>query len=279
MIHFRVLNIPVSATLEDADKAYKELAKLYHPDKGGDCKQFQELSSSFFEVKKIISALSTKYYIKNLKDTKRVGGDILVNAYLSIEEYFQGTSLKLIFNRKKLNTYGSLICDDCIGGGLIYNDENKFDICSMCEGGGWTDCLSPITSCICVDIPPFFNSTKMIFEGDGHQCLNGTAGNLHVNINIKHDPLFTINNYDLHTTLFVKLSKALTNYETLIYHPNGTAIRFVSSNILKPGDKVVFKDKGVKKLDGTYGDFIININIIFPDNISATSSELIKLAL
>lgn len=279
MIHFRFLNIPVSATLEDANKVYKKLAKLYHPDTGGDCKQFQELSSSFFEVKKIISTLSTKYFIKNLKDSKRVGDDIIVNAYISIEEYFQGTNLKLIFSKKKINLYGALVCDNCIGGGIIYNDTNNFELCNVCSGSGLTDYLLPTTCCICVDIPPFFNTTKMIFDGDGHQCINGTSGNLQVNINIKHDPMFTIDNYDLHTSLFVKLSKALTNYETLIYHPSGSNVRFVSNNILKPGDRVVFKGNGIKKIDGSYGDFIININVVFPDNISATSSELIKLAL
>lgn len=277
MEYFKILGCPITATLNEVTKAYKEKARIEHPDRGGDCSRFQELSESFEQVKRIISNPVSRHLINSIKPNN-IGTDIVVNCYITLEEYFQGTNLNLHFNRKKINLINSHNCRVCLGSGIIINPVNitNINICGVCGGVGVFDCLSDTNSSMKLEIPKFFNQRKLFFQHEGNQCYNGHPGNLYININIKNDPLFVIKEYDLHTTLDIKLSDALIGYNTLIYHPGGETIRYSANKVIKPSETIIFENKGIKKNDGSYGDFIININIIFPDNIPDESKEILK---
>jgi DnaJ-class molecular chaperone len=277
MEYFKILGCPVTATVNDAVKAYKEKARVEHPDKGGDCSRFQELSASFEMVKKIIEDPVNRRLINSIK-TRGKGGDITVNCYITLEEYFQGTNLNLHFTRKKINLVSEHGCRVCLGSGLIINKNNFSDvnICGVCGGIGVFDCLKEHNSSLKLELHPFFEKRKLFFEGDGHQCYNGEPGDLYVNINVKRDPLFIIKESDLHTKLDIKLADALVGYSTLIYHPSGDIINYSTENVIKPRETIIFKNKGIKKKDNSFGDFIVNIDIIFPDKINEETRELIK---
>src|SRR3990172_9917075 len=45
--YYQILGIPKDASNQDIRKAYKELAKKHHPDKGGDQEKFKELSQAY----------------------------------------------------------------------------------------------------------------------------------------------------------------------------------------------------------------------------------------
>ena len=50
---YEILQINPNADLEDIKKAYYYIAKIYHPDKGGDKQQFQILQNAFREILKL----------------------------------------------------------------------------------------------------------------------------------------------------------------------------------------------------------------------------------
>jgi molecular chaperone DnaJ len=45
--YYKILDIPETATAEDAKKAFKKLAVKHHPDRGGDKAKFQEINEAF----------------------------------------------------------------------------------------------------------------------------------------------------------------------------------------------------------------------------------------
>lgn len=278
MEHFQVLGCLPTATMNEATKAYKDRAKIEHPDRGGDTNRFQQLSTSFEQVKKIITDPMSKHLINNIK-TNQKGKDITVNCFITLEEYFQGTHLSLNFVRKRINLINSRRCSVCMGTGVIISNTQCVNICGVCQGVGMFDYLTDSNASLNLDLPPFFNQDKLFFERDGHQCYNGEPGNLIVNVNIKNDPLFMIKDYDLHTKLNVKLADALIGYSKLIYHPNGDTIMYSADKIIKPKEKIIFENKGIKKNDGSYGNFIVHVNIIFPDKITEEGKELIRRAI
>lgn len=280
MEYFKILGCPVTVTLSEAIKAYKDKARIEHPDKGGECSKFQELSSSFEQVKKIISDPVCRHLINSIKPNNK-GNDIIINCYITLEEYFQGTNLNLHFTKKKINLINSHSCRVCLGSGIIISSDNltKISICNVCGGVGVFDCLVDVNSSIKLELPAFFNERRLFFENDGHQCYNGKSGDLYVNINIKNDPLFIVKDYNLHTKLNIKLADALTGYSTLIYHPSGDIISYSTENIIKPRETIIFENKGIKKNDNSFGNFIVNVNIIFPEKITEEAKELIKTVL
>lgn len=280
MEYFKILGCPITVTVSEATKAYRDKARTEHPDKGGDCSRFQELTESFENVKKIITNPVSRHLINSIK-TNQKGNDIVVNCYITIEEYFQGTNLNLHFNRKKINFVGSHNCRVCLGSGLIISSTNlsNVSICGVCMGVGVFDCLVDTSSSLKLELPPFFENRCLFFERDGHQCYNGESGDLYINIGIKNDPLFVVKDYNLHTKLNIKLADALVGYNTLIYHPSGETIRYSTDNIIKPRETIIFKNKGIKKSDNSFGDFIVNVNIIFPETLTEEAKDLIKRAL
>ena len=50
---YKVLKIHPSAKLEEIKKAYRELVKIHHPDKGGDAKIILEINAAWETIKKV----------------------------------------------------------------------------------------------------------------------------------------------------------------------------------------------------------------------------------
>jgi molecular chaperone DnaJ len=47
MDYYKILGVDKNATQEDIKKAYRKLAHMYHPDKGGDAKKFQKINEAY----------------------------------------------------------------------------------------------------------------------------------------------------------------------------------------------------------------------------------------
>jgi DnaJ-class molecular chaperone len=51
MTPFEVLGLAVSATQQDAETAFRRLAQVHHPDKGGDAERFKQINEAWRQVK------------------------------------------------------------------------------------------------------------------------------------------------------------------------------------------------------------------------------------
>jgi hypothetical protein len=50
---FEALGLPVNATRQDVDQAYRRLARETHPDKGGTCEAFTTLQQAYEDAKQL----------------------------------------------------------------------------------------------------------------------------------------------------------------------------------------------------------------------------------
>lgn len=66
--HYRTLGISPGASEEEIKKAYRRLASVHHPDKGGDTKKFQEIQTAYDAIVKERSARQAGSGWQDLRD-------------------------------------------------------------------------------------------------------------------------------------------------------------------------------------------------------------------
>lgn len=149
--YYNILGVPKSATYEEIRKAYRKLAKIKHPDKGGNEKEFQELQQAYDvlsdENKRKIYDKYGEEGLKEGRDTDTEGMDIfdilngggrrrgkrktksiLQNFDVSLEDIYLGKDKIFEISRYR-------ICKKCKGSGSKNPDANT--TCPSCKGKGF----------------------------------------------------------------------------------------------------------------------------------------------
>ena len=162
--YYKTLGVEKNATTEDIKKAYKNLAKKYHPDlnkEAGTTDKFKEVNEaaailgnpekrkkydeygtadeqqfSGFDYRDFAGGFDAEDIFENFfqgfgssrgrRGGARKGQDVLVETIITLEEAYHGT-------KKDLRLQGVGTCDDCNGTGA---EEGKFTTCPTCNGHG-----------------------------------------------------------------------------------------------------------------------------------------------
>jgi molecular chaperone DnaJ len=163
--YYAVLGIPKEATADDIKKAYRDLAKQYHPDKGGDAEKFKELGEAY----DVLSDPQKKAEYDNPPASYAAdqfwGGNMYNNDFLenmafggrrkarqpittvgftiTMEEAYKGAHKHIQYDRNKIVGQPT-ICVSCGGQGSIQQEINvglgKMGVihttCQNCGGRG-----------------------------------------------------------------------------------------------------------------------------------------------
>jgi len=203
-----VLELPLGCTYKEAEKSFKRLAILYHPDKTKDPQTAKKFSEIVRAIKSIREDPSILDQIQTSKPT-HTKGFIYTSVTVSIDDIYFGRPKYIHINRRVLcadcEGTGSYlkkdgICDICSGKGKIKNKVmsllNNDPTCPSCEGIGYKkDSACPKcsgTKFTFQVIPIEFrvdlkecNEKTAIVRGKGNQDLNGNFGDVHIKINLE----------------------------------------------------------------------------------------------
>jgi len=138
-----VLQVSRNSTLAEIRKKYKELAKIHHPDKGGDPDKFKVISEAYTALseasKKKATAIDKPTHKYHSSDSMTyehtIFGDddfyecldIDVRVILTTRDIHKGDPIEVVYNRY-------VDCDKCGGTGL--DKEGPSDDCLMCDNTG-----------------------------------------------------------------------------------------------------------------------------------------------
>jgi curved DNA-binding protein len=290
--YYKVLGVSKDATENDIKKAYRKLARKYHPDVNPGNKEAEKKFKELNEANEVLS---------NPENRKK---------YDKYGEHWQHADEieKAQKERQSQQQYAGGFGGFGGGGAQSFTEDEFADIFGSMFGGGsgrggrkvkfrgqdinaelrlnLTDILHPQKQVITVNgkkirlpIPAGIEDGQTIkIKGKGGPGINGGPnGDLYITFQITNNTSFKRVGSDLYKNLDLDLYTAVLGGEITIDTLDGK-VKLKVKPETQNGTKVKLKGKGlpVYKKDGVYGDLYITYTIKIPTHLSQKEKELFQ---
>ena len=301
--YYKVLGLDRTATQADIRKAYRKLAKQYHPDVNKDNPQAQERFQEINEANEVLSdpekrkkydeygehwAHADEYEAQRRQYEQQYGQQSGFNDFTG--SGFGGFNFGGFgdFTRSEGNTGGfSDFFEQLFGSanyrrarhqsphGKDYEAELHLTLRDVAETH--KQVLNVGDKSIRVTIPAgVADGQRLKLRGHGGEApQGGTRGDLYITFRIAPDPSFTRQDDDLVTTLSIPLTTALLGGDAIVPTLTGE-VRLKIKAGTQAGSKVRLKGKGMPryKKDNERGDLIIIFQIPIPTTLTEEQRQL-----
>ena len=294
--YYTILGVAKSATEGEIKKAYRNLAKKYHPDKTDGNKALEE---KFKEVSEAYEVLGNKENRKkydelgaNWKNNQQAGGN--GSGGFDYSQYYsnpgaqgrQGSHQTFEGDPEMFSDFFNNIFG---GGGFSsagghrraarkgQNYSAEMDITLQEAYHGSTHIINVNGSKLRIKTKPGTrNKQKIKLTGKGSPGLGGgPAGDLIITINILPDARFSRKNDDLYINLTIDVYTAVLGGKTQIPTLVGN-IQMTIPKGTQGGNTLRIKGKGMPLYGSStqFGDLYVKTNIVIPTNISDEEEKL-----
>lgn len=287
--YYKLLGINKTATSDEIKKAYRKMARKYHPDLNPDDKEAEKKFQAINEANEVLSdpEKRKKYdrYGENWKHQE---------AYQNAENAGRGGSQ---------NQYSNVDFEQAFGEGGF---SDFFD--SMFGGGGRAYSGSSIKfkgqdlhAALELQLRDVLESHKRTLEINGKKIRltikagvedgqtikiknhgteginGGPNGDLYITFKINSDPEYKREGSDLHKKVKIDLYKAILGGEIIVSTLSGKVKLKVPAGT-ENGTKVKLKGKGfpVYNKEGVFGDLYLEYFIEIPKNLTAAEIKLFE---
>lgn len=281
--YYKILGLSKNASETDIKKAYRKLARKYHPDVNPNDKEAEKKFKEINEANEVLSnPENRKKYDEYGKDWKHA------------EEYEKARHQDH-YQRSAHYPFGGYSEEDfsdffssMFGGrtsrqqnrhvkykGQDLNAELHLDLIDVYKTHKRTLTLN--NKNIRITIPAGIENGQTIkIKGHGKQGINGGPnGDLYINFTIVNNTKFKRDGDHLFSTIDLDLYKALLGGEQIVDTFDGK-VKLTIKPETENGTKVKLKGKGFPKYkkEGQFGDLFITYNITIPKNLSHKEKEL-----
>ncbi len=309
--YYKILGVSKNASKEDIKKAYRSLARKYHPDLNPDDKMAEEKFKELQEAHEVLSdeekrktydMFGSAEFRPGGQTTWRRAGDPGGSSYQytysskdfpGFEDIFKdifgfrgdprarrgagrgaGGTFRDIFSyasREKPTK----------GKDLEYQIEIDFN--TAIKGGVRDISISRqklnnvITEKLSVKIPAgVATGSKIRVQGKGESGGRGNKGDLYLRIKVKPHPIFKRKQDDIYLELPITYYEAALGKQVDVPTIDGTAKVSIPSGV-QNGTKLRLKGKGVQNVKTkARGNQYVEIKIVMPDNIKESDKELFE---
>ncbi|MBR4622444.1 MAG: molecular chaperone DnaJ [Ruminococcus sp.] len=349
--YYEVLGVSKGASDDDIKKAFRKMARQYHPDLHPDDKAAEE---KFKEINEAYEVLSDKD--KRAKydqfgfagvdpnygagqgggfggfggfgdmddilnsffggfsgfgsrssrpNAPRRGSDVTASVTIDFMEACTGTSKSIRLTRTEAcpdcggtgAAKGSTpqTCPDCKGTGTVrvtqrtpFGNISQSSVCSRCGGKGKT-VDKPCQTCSGrgqvkktisrdIEIPAGVDDGQTLrIQGGGNTGTNGgTNGDLHINVNVRPDPIFERDGYDVWTDVPLTYTQATLGAEIVVPTVDGK-VKYTVPEGTQAGTVFRLRGKGIKRLyRSDRGDHYVKVSVEVPKNLTKDQKAKLK---
>ena len=301
MTLYDTLGLEHGASIDNVKSAYRKLAVLHHPDKGGDAEKFKEISSAYT----ILSDSDKKQKYDQFGDENGGvtggfpggmnphemfsqmfgqmfgGGGVKKRSnhqhdiHVSLEDAYFRKPKNIKINLTKTCLACKIVCEQCKGNGMINQHIQMGPFtqilqrtCNICNGSGNISkgCEICKGNSINTEILITLDISKeiSIIEGLGEQIVqqNETPGDLIIRIIIDEHPVFKRIGNNLFFVSVITFAESVLGKELDIPLFDGTiTISIGTFGIIQPGKEYIIRGKGMS-IDS---DLILVFTINYPD--------------
>ena len=289
--YYKILGIDKTATDADIKKAYRKLARKYHPDLNPDDKEAEQKFKEVNEANEVLS------HPENRKKYDQYGEN-----WQHSEEFEKAQQQRQY--QRSTGQQGGFGGFEGFSGGGDYSDffESMFgnrasggrSRTAAFKGGDYNaelhlDLKDVYTTQkreltingkkIRLTIPAGVENGQVIkISGMGAEGANGgPKGDLYITFTIANNTKFKLDKHNLHSTVDLDLYSAILGGEITVDTFDGKVKLKVLPGT-QNGTKVKLKGKGfpVYKKEGVFGDLYITYQIVIPTNLSEKEKELFE---
>lgn len=311
---YDVLGLPHNASVDEAKKAYRKLAKTYHPDVNKDPgaeEKFKEISQAYEDI---INPPPPQPHFEPPQNPFRntaqnpfrrnLNTPITARIELELEEIFHDVVKTLNYERftpchpcgGQGGKGNKSVCMSCMGSGEHYIVQNlgfmhvrnyagpcndcfgrgeKFDShCSYCKGSGFVKTYENFD--LTIKKGHIFRSSMINGRGN-HGDIHQSPGPLIVETVAKVRDKYEIDaELNLIHEIEIDPVLALMNPEFKYQHINGNKLNFKFNNSVKNNYVHIVKGKGIPTSENSYSDLHLRIVYKMPKDISEEEQNLLK---
>lgn len=297
--YYKILGVAEFDSAEEIKKAYRKLARKFHPDIAGNSNdaisRFKEINEAYAilsnKIKKEEYDRARRFYNYAKKEAefpkepfKETTNSSKFNMNFNFSDFFtkndknfekqpkapkQGENIyseieistmdAMLGVVKTINVLQTTICPKCNGHKFV--NGNK---CSHCGGKGELSNYSKLSVRIPAGIK---NKSKIRLAGAGEAGKNGGShGDLYLTINIVEPQEYKANGLNIHKTIAITPFEAVLGAEIKVLTLDGE-IRFTIPPRTQSGQKFSLSKCGAVQNE-KIGDMIITVEIKIPNNLS-----------
>ena len=287
--YYTILGVAKNATEIEIKKAYRKLARKYHPDLNPNNKEAEQKFKDINEAHEVLSnAENRKKYDAYGKDWKhadqfeqakqeraKAGGNQGGNQ--GSFEGFEGGDYSDFFESMFNRSTGEGRGGNRSFRGQDYNAELQLNLTDVLVAQKQT--ITVNGKQIRLTIPAGIKDGQVIkITGQGGVGVNsGAKGDLYIRFSIVNNTAFKIDNDDLHKSIDLDLYKALLGGEMIVETLTGKVNVKIAPET-QNGAKVKLKGKGLPryKKEGEFGDLYLVWRIVLPTKLSEKEKELLN---
>ena len=282
--YYKTLNISKTATAAEIKKAYRKLARKYHPDLNPNDKKAEATFKEINEANEVLShPENRKKYDEDGKNWK--DADAYKNARKQRPNQSQQRSYsnEQDFNQKDFSDY----FESMFGGqgqrqqaayrGQDFNAELHLDLMDVYKSSKRTLTVNGKNIRITIPAGVTNGQTIKINNHGGNSPANGPKGDLYITFVINNNTAFHRERENVYVTQKIHLLTAVLGGSQLVNTLDGT-VKLTIKEGTQNGTKVKLKGKGFPKYkeENAFGDLYVTYEIKVPSTLSRKQKELYK---